>query len=197
MDDKKHGFPEPENPETLPEQETIQFNAEEISRLSERTEENPEMPEPAFEAPEEPAFSEEPELTRIFEEPEEEPEEPASAEEPELPPELSQELFEEPESPEEPAWQAPADPLENAQSLPDLFPDMEEPAEEPPVPEKPAYAGPPTRVPRTPEKKKSTGRKVALLFRSIFKWLLAIALALAILGAGLIGYLTVAENHPA
>ena len=34
LDDKTQDFPEQETPESLPEQETIQVNAEEISRLS-------------------------------------------------------------------------------------------------------------------------------------------------------------------
>ena len=105
---------------------------------------------------------------------------------------FSEGLFEEPENPDDPA-DPPEDPLENAEELPDLFPDMEDP----PVPEEPFFEGEPTIVPRPERKKKSTGRKVALVFRSIFKWLIALVLAVAILAAGLIGYLTVAEYHPA
>ena len=55
----------------------------------------------------------------------------------------------------------------------------------------------PTVVRRPPQEKRSTGRKVLKVFGVIGKYLLAIVLVLAILAAGLIGYLTVTEYNPA
>ena len=158
MDEKNQNFPENRNPETLPDQGTIEFDAEELSRLKELAGSDP--GEAGLTEPEDLYYGE--------------------------------------TEPLEPEGEPREDPLENADSLPDLFPGMEEPEEEIPAePEPPVYEGPPTIVPRTPEKKKSTGRRVALVFRSLFKWALALVLAFAILGAGMLGYLTVAEYHPA
>lgn len=79
---------------------------------------------------------------------------------------------------------------EGAQELPQLFPEQE-PEEEPPLAEEP------TRVKRPIKRKKSTARKVLRVFAVIGKWLLGILLAVAILAAGLVGYLTVTEYNPA
>lgn len=55
----------------------------------------------------------------------------------------------------------------------------------------------PTVVRRPPQETPGTGRKVLRVFGVIGKYLLAIVLVLAILAAGLIGYLTVTEYNPA
>ena len=81
---------------------------------------------------------------------------------------------------------------EDAQELPLLFPEQEEPSEK-----EPCYEGEPTRVERPKKRKKSTARKVLRVFALIGKWLLGILLAAALLAAGLVGYLTVTEYNPA
>lgn len=74
----------------------------------------------------------------------------------------------------------------------------EEPAEKA-YPEEPFEdtAYPPTVVPRPPQEKRSKGRTALRVFKIIGKYLLAIVLIVAILAAGLFGYLTVAEYNPA
>lgn len=81
----------------------------------------------------------------------------------------------------------PADPLDSAQSLPSLFP--EEPA---PAVSRPA--GPVTIVQRPKKKKK---RVIWTVLRIFGKLILGILLAVAVLAAGLVGYLTVTEYTPA
>ena len=81
---------------------------------------------------------------------------------------------------------------EDAQELPLLFPEQEEPSEE-----EPCYEGEPTRVERPRKRNKSKARKVPRVFAVIGKWLLGILLAVAVLVAGLVGYLTVTEYNPA
>ncbi|MGN1307075.1 MAG: endonuclease/exonuclease/phosphatase family protein [Faecousia sp.] len=81
---------------------------------------------------------------------------------------------------------------EGAQELPLLFPEQEEPSEE-----KPCDEGEPTRVERPKKRKKSTARKVLRVFAVIGKLLLGVLLAVAVLAAGLVGYLTVTEYNPA
>lgn len=59
------------------------------------------------------------------------------------------------------------------------------------------YQPGPTVVPRPKKKKKRLGwRIVRRCFISLFKWALALALAVAILVAGLLGYLTMTEYQP-
>lgn len=86
-----------------------------------------------------------------------------------------------------------ADPLAQAEELPDLFPADYYAKEETPAPEE--YEEP-TVVKRPPQKKRSTARKVLHVFAVIGKYLLAIVIALAIAVAGLFGYLTLAEYNP-
>ena len=86
-----------------------------------------------------------------------------------------------------------ADPLAQAEELPDLFP-AEYYKEEPAAPED--YEAP-TIVARPAQKKRSTARKVLHVFAVIGKYLLALVIALVIAVAGLFGYLTLAEYHPA
>ena len=81
---------------------------------------------------------------------------------------------------------------EGAQELPLLFPEQEETSEE-----KPCDEGEPTRVERPKKRKKSTARKVLRVFAVIGKLLLGVLLAVAVLAAGLVGYLTVTEYNPA
>ncbi len=81
---------------------------------------------------------------------------------------------------------------EGAQELPQLFPEQEENSEE-----KPCYEGEPTRVERPKKRKRSTARKVLRVFAVIGKLLLGVILAVAVLAAGLVGYLTVTEYNPA
>ena len=80
-----------------------------------------------------------------------------------------------------------ADPLDSAQSLPALFPQEERPAA-------PSHTGPVTVVERPKRKKK---RVIWPILRVTGKLLLGVLLAVAILAAGLVGYLTVTEYHPA
>lgn len=81
---------------------------------------------------------------------------------------------------------------EGAQELPLLFPEQEETSEE-----KPCYEGEPTRVERPKKRKRSTARKVLRVFAVIGKLLLGVLLAVMVLAAGLVGYLTVTEYNPA
>ena len=81
---------------------------------------------------------------------------------------------------------------EGAQELPLLFPEQEETSEE-----KPCYEGEPTRVERPKKRKRSTARKVLRVFAVIGKLLLGVLLAVTVLAAGLVGYLTVTEYNPA
>ena len=77
--------------------------------------------------------------------------------------------------------------LDDAQELPALFPE-DEPGDEPEEA---------TVVERPERKKKSTARKVLRVFAVVGKWVLAAVLVVAVLAAGLIGYLTVTEYTPA
>lgn len=82
------------------------------------------------------------------------------------------------------------DPLADAKELPNLFPQEETPA----VREEDAE---PTVVPRPKKKKKSRGRRIVRrCLISLFKWVIALALAVAVLVGGLVGYLTVTEYDP-
>lgn len=81
---------------------------------------------------------------------------------------------------------------EDAQELPLLFPEQETA-----FAEKPDYEGEPTRVERPKKRNKSKHRKVLRVFAVIGKWLFGILLAVAVLAAGLVGYLTVTEYNPA
>lgn len=82
------------------------------------------------------------------------------------------------------------DPLQNADSLPTLFPQDEMVIE----PEQPNVE--PTVVPR-PKRKKNRGRRIARrILISLFKWLFALVLAVAVLALGLVGYLTMTEYDP-
>ena len=81
---------------------------------------------------------------------------------------------------------------EGAQELPLLFPEQEETSEE-----KPCDEGEPTRVERPKKRKRSTARKVLRVFAVIGKLLLGVLLAVTVLAAGLVGYLTVTEYNPA
>lgn len=82
-----------------------------------------------------------------------------------------------------------ADPLADARELPNLFP------QEAPVAQEEALE--PTVVPRPEKKKKSRAwRIVRRCLISLFKWVLALALAAAVLVGGLVGYLTVTEYDP-
>ena len=87
------------------------------------------------------------------------------------------------------------DPLSNAEQLPSLFPNVPElpHVEVQPMPR--SYA-PPTIVPR-PKRKSRAWRIVGRIFVSILKWTIALVLAVAVLAAGLVGYLTVTEYTPA
>lgn len=82
---------------------------------------------------------------------------------------------------------------EDAQELPALFPEREgQDADEAfPIREEP------TQVERPATRKKSKARKILRVLAVVGKWLLGIFLAVAILAAGLIGYLTVTEYNPA
>ena len=93
---------------------------------------------------------------------------------------------------EEPEASAPMehDPLDNADVLPTLFPEM-------PYDEDEEVYAEPTVVQRPVQKKKSTTRKVLRVFVVLGKYLLGLVLAAAILAAGLIGYLTLTEYNPA
>lgn len=91
------------------------------------------------------------------------------------------------------APEAPADPLETAESLPNLFP-ADYAAEQAPAPEPDEE---PTVVRRPPQKKRSTARKVLHVFAVIGKYLLGLVIALVIAVAGLFGYLTLTEYNPA
>lgn len=83
-----------------------------------------------------------------------------------------------------------ADPLADAQELPNLFPQEEAPAAQ-------EEATEPTVVPRPEKKKKSRGWRIARrCLISLFKWLIAVVLAIAVLVGGLVGYLTVTEYDP-
>ena len=79
------------------------------------------------------------------------------------------------------------DPLDSAQSLPALFPQEYQPAV-------PQPSGPVTVVTRPQKKKK---RKVWPILRIFGKLILGLVLAIAVLAAGLLGYLTVTEYNPA
>ena len=80
-----------------------------------------------------------------------------------------------------------ADPLDSAQSFPSLFPEVSRPAA-------PQASGPVTVVARPKRKKK---RVIWPILRVAGKLLLGLLLAVAVLAAGLVGYLTVTEYHPA
>lgn len=98
-------------------------------------------------------------------------------------------------APEAPSEAADADPLAQAEALPNLFPADYYAEETPPAPEEEHEE--PTVVARPARKKRSTARKVLHVFAVIGKYLLAIVIALVIAVAGLFGYLTLAEYHPA
>lgn len=92
-----------------------------------------------------------------------------------------------------PDEQTPAavDPLNDAQELPNLFPQEETPAA---AQEEDLQ---PTVVPRPEKKKKSRARRIVRrCLISLFKWLIAVVLAVAVLVGGLVGYLTVTEYDP-
>lgn len=82
------------------------------------------------------------------------------------------------------------DPLQDAQSLPTLFPQdvMVNEPEQPQVE--------PTVVPRPQRKKKRAWRIIRRILISLFKWLFALVLAVAVLALGLVGYLTMTEYDP-
>ncbi len=82
---------------------------------------------------------------------------------------------------------------EGAQELPALFPERETRD----VGEEAAFDEEPTQVERPIRRKKSKLRKVLRVLAVIGKWLLGILLAVVILAAGLVGYLTVTEYNPA
>lgn len=82
------------------------------------------------------------------------------------------------------------DPLNDAQSLPTLFP------EDPLAPQNDAD-NVPTHVERPERRKKTTSRRVLRVLLLLGKWLLGVVIALAILAAGGIIYLTATEYHPA
>lgn len=94
------------------------------------------------------------------------------------------------DDPESPQSTAVFDPLSDAQELPNLFPQEEAPPAQEEVVQ-------PTVVPRPEKKKKHRGRRIVLrCLISLFKWLVALILALAVLVGGLVGYLTVTEYDP-
>ena len=83
------------------------------------------------------------------------------------------------------------DPLSDAQALPSLFPQQrssEPVTAEPPVP--------PTTVKRIRKDRKIIFRILRRVLISLVKWVFAIVLAIAVLAAGLIGYLSVTEYDP-
>ena len=80
--------------------------------------------------------------------------------------------------------------LDDAQELPALFPE----AEDTPLSD---GDGEPTRVERPAKRKKTKARKVLRVLCVIGKLLLGLVLAVAVLAAGLVGYLTVTEYNPA
>ena len=79
---------------------------------------------------------------------------------------------------------------DDAQELPALFPE----AEDTPLSD---GDGEPTRVERPAKRKKTKARKVLRVLCVIGKLLLGLVLAVAVLAAGLVGYLTVTEYNPA
>ncbi len=87
------------------------------------------------------------------------------------------------------------DPLTDAEQLPSLFPQAPKPPQVEMQPTPQSYA-PPTVVPR-PKRKKRAWRIVGRIFVSIVKWAFALVLAVAVLAAGLVAYLTVTEYTPA
>jgi len=98
----------------------------------------------------------------------------------------------------EPPIREPEDPLHGAQTLPELFPQPpQQPQYAPPVPQAQQSEVPPTVVPRPKRKKHKAWRIVGCIVRSIFKWAIALLLAVAILAGGLLGYLTMTEYDPA
>lgn len=105
-----------------------------------------------------------------------------------------------PETPENPVCPGPEpeNPLENSATLPDLFPgaEGENPLPEEEAPKEQFVSINPTVVSRPARKKKTGWHWARLTFRTLFKWVLAIILAIGILGAGLVGYLTMSEYQP-
>ena len=79
------------------------------------------------------------------------------------------------------------DPLSNAESLPTLFPQEDEPIVKTPI-------EPTPEVTEEPKKRKCNWKRISII---IAKWVIAVILAVAVLPCGLIGYLTVTEYNPA
>lgn len=107
-----------------------------------------------------------------------------------------------PVPPEIPELELPSanrrDPLENVRELPDLF------SQQRPIPEEQALPEQQTAIEPTIVKRKRKEKHIAFrilkgawcVLRSVLKWAFALLLVVAILAAGLVGYLTVTEYNP-